>query len=126
MSLKNAIARGEYARVDTVVHIVSDCFVTIRQRLLIFSGKLSDNLAGQSRDVIVAAIDREIRDALNELAEPSEMGCLFTGSFTEARVNIEAFRQSLIELGYTEGNSAGVRKTVVGFGRSLGSSTRVN
>ena len=49
-------------------------------------------------------------------AKIARIGYLLTGSLIETRVNIEAFRQGLIELGYTEGNSAGVRKTVVGFG----------
>jgi phage terminase Nu1 subunit (DNA packaging protein) len=71
ISLKNAIARGEYVLMDEVVRQVEGSYVVIRQRLLVIGGKVSDGLAGQSRDVIKAAIDHEITEALIELSEPS-------------------------------------------------------
>jgi phage terminase Nu1 subunit (DNA packaging protein) len=74
MTLKNAIVRGEYVLMGEVVRQVENNFVVIRQRLLVVSGKVSDGVAGQSRDVIAAAIDREIVEALNELSEPSLIG----------------------------------------------------
>lgn len=69
-ALKNAIARGEFCAVDEVIRLVTDCFITLRQRILIIGGKLSDGLVGLPRDLIRAKIDQEISEVLTELSEP--------------------------------------------------------
>ena len=71
ITLKNSVARGEYVSLDEVVRQVSNIFIVVRQRLLVISGKISDSVAGQPREVIAAAIDLEIAEALKELSEPS-------------------------------------------------------
>lgn len=72
-ALKNAISRGEYVAVTDVIAMVQNDYATVRQRLLIIAGKISDALAGRDRDTIYAGIYGEVVAALEELSAPAEL-----------------------------------------------------
>jgi phage terminase Nu1 subunit (DNA packaging protein) len=74
ISLKNAIARGEYVLMGEVIRQVEGSFVVVRQRMLSIPGKMSDSLRNQDdRELINTALLEEITEALNELSEPSRI-----------------------------------------------------
>ena len=68
-SLQNAVTRGELVSIDEVGRTVEREYAVVRERLLGISGKFGADLPSDQ----VARIEAEIRDALEELHDPSDI-----------------------------------------------------
>jgi phage terminase Nu1 subunit (DNA packaging protein) len=73
VSLRNAIARGEFASVEDMGRQVETEYGIVRERFLTMPGKISTGLAMRTAEEIDAVLREEIADALNELNDPTHI-----------------------------------------------------
>jgi terminase small subunit / prophage DNA-packing protein len=73
MALRNAIARGEYASVETLARMVEGLFAVVRERLFAIPGKIAEFLVGRTRDEIERALRAELNEVLQELNDSAEL-----------------------------------------------------
>lgn len=71
ISLKNAIARGEVARLSVIQRSAEQVFATFRERILSIPGKIASICEMRSRGEIEEIVRDELYEALDELHDPT-------------------------------------------------------
>jgi phage terminase Nu1 subunit (DNA packaging protein) len=70
VALKNAIARGEFGRVATIMKGAEIIFTTFRERILAIPGKIAATCEMRSRGEVEEVLRDELYEALDELHRP--------------------------------------------------------
>lgn len=91
--MRNAVMKGEYVRLSTMVQIVQEQYVVVRERVLSTPGKSADALTphcAEDREAIMEILRAEAYDALTDLSTDAFMLAKMKSNRARARPNGDA------------------------------------
>jgi phage terminase Nu1 subunit (DNA packaging protein) len=91
--MRNAVMRGEFVRLSTVVRVVEEQFVIVRERVLSTPGKSADSLTPytpKDREAIMTILRDEAYNALTNLSTDAFMMAKMESNRARAKPNGDA------------------------------------